>query len=202
MCSHWRLLVEFRWCFRCLFEISVNLKNNWSLTFGEVNGKLINCKIVFDILEGQKRQRWGFDGWRPNSSNTIRAKAEKTSSNCTTSTSSSKSSGSSKLQQEHKQQLKQQQATETGAAQTVQTTTQRGVGPEGRRWRREGSRGIRLFEALRPQDSTIWDGSSDGELLVRPNNGRHVASRSGDTVRDRSVYYGRFCEFCSFRDTG
>ena len=42
------------------------------------------------------------------------------------------------------------------------------------------------------QDSTIWDGSSDGESLVRPNNGRHVASRIGDTVRDRSVYYGRF----------
>ena len=42
------------------------------------------------------------------------------------------------------------------------------------------------------QDSTIWDGSSDGEPLVRPNNGRHVASRIGDTVRDRSVYCGRF----------
>ena len=41
-------------------------------------------------------------------------------------------------------------------------------------------------------ESTIWDGSSDGEPLVRPNNGRHVASRIGDTVRDRSVYYGRF----------
>ena len=25
------------------------------------------------------------------------------------------------------------------------------------------------------QDSTIWDGSSHGEPLVRPNNGRHVA---------------------------
>ena len=42
------------------------------------------------------------------------------------------------------------------------------------------------------QESTIWDGSSDGEPLVRPNNGRHVASRIGDTVRDRSVYCGRF----------
>ena len=41
------------------------------------------------------------------------------------------------------------------------------------------------------QESTIWDGS-DGEPLVRSNNGRHVASRIGDTVRDRSVYYGKF----------
>ena len=37
------------------------------------------------------------------------------------------------------------------------------------------------------QDSTILDLSSDGEPLVRPNNG----TRIGDTVRDRSIY-GRF----------
>ena len=37
------------------------------------------------------------------------------------------------------------------------------------------------------QDSAIWDGSSDGEPVVRPNNGRDVASRIGDAVRDRST---------------
>ena len=30
------------------------------MTFCEVNGELIKCKIVLDILEGQKRQGWVF----------------------------------------------------------------------------------------------------------------------------------------------
>ena len=32
---------------------------------------------------------------------------------------------------------------------------------------------------LRFRTQPIWDGSSDGEPLVRPNNGRHVASSAG-----------------------
>ena len=34
------------------------------LTFSEVNGGLINCEIVLDILEGQKRHGWFFNGRR------------------------------------------------------------------------------------------------------------------------------------------
>ena len=61
-------------------------------------------KIVINILEGQRLQRWEgwFDGRRPRSGNKHKQQ-----------------------QQEHKQQEKQQQAAESGAAQTAQTTTQK-----------------------------------------------------------------------------
>ena len=45
--------------FQAFFEIPVNFISIDHLLFAS-NGELINCKIIIDILEGQKRQGWVF----------------------------------------------------------------------------------------------------------------------------------------------
>ena len=62
------LPVEFRWCFRVFFfGWDSKFCNNWLLTLSEVKGCVMNCSIVIDIFEGQKRQRWGVNGRLPKS---------------------------------------------------------------------------------------------------------------------------------------
>ena len=52
------LLVEFWWCFRYIFSDTGIFIDIWFLIFCEVKGRLINCKIVLVVLEGEKRQGW------------------------------------------------------------------------------------------------------------------------------------------------
>ena len=88
-CSHWRLLVEFRLC----------------------SGEIINCKIVLDILEGQKRQGWVFNG-RPQKGQQKRDKQQKKRI--------SASRNKKKHHQQQQQEKHKQQAAQT-AAQAAKT---------------------------------------------------------------------------------
>ena len=75
------------------------------LTFSEVKGGLINCKIVIDNLEGQNRQGWGgggFNGRRPNRSSKSSSNKAAESSNRNTNSSTKQQEKQQKQQKQHK----------------------------------------------------------------------------------------------------